>query len=162
MTASYLTSVSAPGVLELSRAKLLLTEALELDERGEGEEALEQYKLAVEVCLQARQAVTDSELKEKLNKVAAQALDRAERLRSELEVKESPAIQGKTVRSIIRPLGELNWKEENKGAGKAGYSEEEIKVLKATSVVNRQEYLPFIAADLRERFVRSDSLCIFI
>ena len=146
--------LSAPGVGELSRAKLLLTEALELDEAGEREEALEQYKLAVEVCLQARQAVTDPDLKEKLNKVAKQALDRAESLRSELEaVKKSPESQERpNVRSGIRPLGELNWREEDKAGGKAGYSEEEIKVLKATSVVNRQEYLPFISADLRERF----------
>ena len=71
-------SISAPGVGELSRAKVLLTEALELDEAGEGEEALEQYKLAVEVCLKARLAVTEPDLKEKLNKVARQALDRAE------------------------------------------------------------------------------------
>ena len=66
-----------------------MTEAMELDEAGELEEALEEYKLAVDVCLQARQAVTDTELKEKLNRVAVQALERAERLRSELDVKES-------------------------------------------------------------------------
>ena len=143
---------------ELSRAKLLVTEALELDEAGQLEEALEQYKLAVEVCLQARQAVSDTDLKEKLNKVAVQALDRAERLRSDLDVvKESEGGNGSPgarsdVRSVIKPLGDLNWREEGKVGGKAGYSEEEIKVLKATSVVNRAEYLPFIAADLRERF----------
>ena len=142
--------LSAPGVGELSRAKLLLTEALELDEAGEREEALEQYKLAVEVCLKARLAVTEPDLKEKLNKVARQALDRAESLSSpELESQARPRV----VRSLVRPLGGAEESDKAKaGGGRGGYSEEEIKVLKATSVVNRQEYLPFISADLRERF----------
>merc|ERR1719376_1984541 len=47
-----------PGVIELGRAFNLLNEALE------------QYKLAVEVCLTARQKLENTEMKDKLNKVA--------------------------------------------------------------------------------------------
>jgi hypothetical protein len=45
------------------------------------EEALGIYTEAVEMCLKARQATADTTLKEKLNKVAAQALDRAETIK---------------------------------------------------------------------------------
>ena len=33
-----------------------------------------------------------------------------------------------SVRCVIRPLGELYWREENKARGKAGYSDEEINI----------------------------------
>merc|ERR1719233_457447 len=159
-----------PGVIELGRAFNLLNEALELDENGEQEEALEQYKLAVEVCLTARQKVENLDMKDKLNKVAEQALERAESIRAETHEKEvsveEPHQKPPTVTNLIKPLGNLDWGAEDVaggggggrvgggggGAGKGGYSEEEKKVLTATSCVNGREYLPFITADLRERF----------
>ena len=58
------------GLGELSRAYNLLTEALELDEAGESEEALAQYKLAVEVCLETKKVVsTNKDLQDKLSRV---------------------------------------------------------------------------------------------
>merc|ERR1719450_512708 len=141
-----------PGAIELSRAFNLLNEALE------------QYKLAVEVCLTARQKVENLDMKEKLNKVAEQALERAECIRGILLEEENSAEELRikpptTVTNLIKPLGNLDWGTENiadrdiSGANsKGGYSEEEKKVLTATSCVNGREYLPFINADLRERF----------
>ena len=80
LTASLVTSeggAQEPGLGELGRAYNLLSEALQLDEAGEAEDALEQYKLAVEVCLQTKRTVADKEVQEKLSKVAVQGLDRA-------------------------------------------------------------------------------------
>ena len=149
-------SSQEPGVGELSRAYNLLTEALELDEAGETEDALEQYKLAVEVCLATKKSVSSKEMQDKLSKVAVQALDRAESLRVELDSDNSSSDRAVTqqtnVKSITKPLGDLNWGPES-GPGNSGYSEEEIKVLKITSTVNGREYLPFMRADLlKERF----------
>ena len=90
LTASLVTSeggAQEPGLGELGRAYNLLSEALQLDEAGEAEDALEQYKLAVEVCLQTKRTVADKEVQEKLSKVAVQGLDRAESLRAQLDDK---------------------------------------------------------------------------
>ena len=139
-----------PGSGELARAYNLLAEALELDEAGEAEDALEQYKLAVEVCLETKKNVESKSVQEKLSRVAVQALERAEKLRADLE---NVSVTEVSVRSITRPLGELNWRSEPGTGAKSGYSEEEIKVLKVTSTVNGREYLPFIQSDLiREKF----------
>ena len=72
----------ATGESEMSRAYNLLAEALQLDEGGKPEEALEQYKLAVQVCLDVKDAVSDREVKEKLSGLAKQALERAEKLQA--------------------------------------------------------------------------------
>ena len=53
----------------------------------------------------------------------------------------------------MRPLGNLSLADDEgspaRGGGGAGYTEEEIMVLKSTSTVNGREYVPFISADLR-------------
>jgi hypothetical protein len=60
------------------------------------------------------------------------------------------------VTSLLKPLGNLNWGEEGGVPGGAGggggYTAEEKKVLAETSRVNGRQYLPFISADLGERF----------
>ena len=149
------------GLSELSRAYNLLTEALELDEAGESEEALAQYKLAVEVCLETKKVVsTNKELQDKLSRVAVQALERAESIRADQDNSKDaqasssvPTQSQQNVKSIIKPLGDLDWGSEGSGGAKQGFSDEEIKVLMITSTVNGREYLPFIRADLlKERF----------
>ena len=94
-------SAKEAGFSELSRAYNLLSEALELDEAGEAEDALEQYKLAVDICLQTKKAITNKDVQEKLSKVAVQALDRAESLRTELDT-------SNPVQSSIPTHSELN------------------------------------------------------
>ena len=150
------------GLSELSRAYNLLSEALELDEAGESDEALDQYKFAVEVCLETKKVVkTNKDLLDKLSRVAVQALERAESIRAEQDSEPQlssivPTHSKPNVRSIIKPLGDLDWGSDNPegpGGTKPGFSEEEIKVLMITSRVNGKEYLPFIRADLlKERF----------
>lgn len=55
----------------------ILSQALDADERGDKEGAIIHYTNAVERILK----IGDSELKQRLNKYAVQALDRAEELR---------------------------------------------------------------------------------
>ena len=147
------------GAGELQRARRLLEEALELDETGRGEEALEQYLEAVELCLATKERVEDAATRERLSTVAGQALERAEALKGRgQEVGSSPTPAPKPqVTSLLRPLGNLNWGEEGggggaSGSGGGGYTAEEKKVLADTSLINGRQYLPFIAADLGERF----------
>ena len=148
-----------PGIRELGRAYNLLSEALELDEAGVIEDALDQYKLAVEVCLNTKKIVNNEDLKGKLSNIAIQALERAECLQSQLDRKQNPSSPSEvfTVKNITKPLGDLNWKaEDDSHEQKVGYSEEEIKVLKITSTINGKQYLPFIREDLlKERFAFS-------
>lgn len=55
----------------------ILSSALDADERGDKEQAVELYTKAVEFILK----ISDAKTREQLNKYAVQALDRAEELR---------------------------------------------------------------------------------
>ena len=68
---------------ELERAEFFLKQALEQDENGKHEEALTLYTDAVQLCLQAAQSTIDNNAKERLNKWATSALDRAEVLKGQ-------------------------------------------------------------------------------
>lgn len=57
--------------------KGILNSALDADEQGDKEKAVELYTKAVEVILK----ISDPVVRERLNKYAVQALDRAEELR---------------------------------------------------------------------------------
>lgn len=62
---------------EKEMVKGILSSALDADEQGDTEKAVEYYSKAVEVILK----ISDPALRERLNKYAVQALDRAEELR---------------------------------------------------------------------------------
>lgn len=62
---------------ERETVKEILKEALDADESGDKEKAVEFYTKAVETILK----ISDPALRERLNKYAVQALDRAEELR---------------------------------------------------------------------------------
>lgn len=62
---------------EKEAVHLILSHALDADERGDKEGAITHYTNAVERILK----ISDPELKQRLNKYAIQALDRAEELR---------------------------------------------------------------------------------
>jgi len=170
---------------ELARAYYLLAEALTADENGQLEEAVELYTESVELCLKAKNETNDRGIQEKLNKVAGQALSRAENIKysnkspqeeslpslpsvpSDLplfpaipdDLPLSPASPSAPTTpvaktNIVRPLGNLILGDSSGGgsSGGSGYSDEEKKVLAITSNINGREYVPFMAADLRERF----------
>lgn len=62
---------------EKETVKEILSSALDADEQGDKEKAVEFYTKAVETILK----ISDPAVREKLNKYAVQALDRAEELR---------------------------------------------------------------------------------
>lgn len=62
---------------EKETVKEILRQALDADENGDKENAVELYTKAVEIILK----ISDPTLRERLNKYAVQALDRAEELR---------------------------------------------------------------------------------
>nr|CDS34895.2 calpain (C02 family) [Hymenolepis microstoma] len=84
---------------------------------------------------------TDQVFREKVEKLAAQALDRAEEIKKLTSKSKIP-----TVRSPLpHPPGPPG--------SRGNYTTEELKVLRKTSKINGREYLPFLdAIDSRERF----------
>ena len=109
----------------------------------------------MELCLATKDRLEDPNLVEKLSLVARQALERAEALKGREGTASSASIPTPSPTALLKPLGNLNWgDEEVKGSGGGGgnYTAEEKKVLADTSTINGRQYLPFIAADLGERF----------
>ena len=158
---------------DFERAKFCLVEALDLDENGQEEEAVDLYAEAVRLCLKAKDETKDDKLKTQLSKYARQALERAEKIKGRQDT--TPQVAAGATSSPISkarqrygldgtPLGIENLSlGEGSGTTKTqhvgrfskggGYSEEEKQVLKKTSMINGREYVPFLSdIDLRERF----------
>ena len=68
------------------------------------EEALAMYTEAVDTCLQAKKNTSDKPMQDKLGKVAIEALERAETLKTKQQSIESSS---SVVKSVVRPLGNL-------------------------------------------------------
>ena len=144
---------------EFERAKFCLVEALELDESNQEDEAVELYTKAVELCIKAKKENTDESVKSKLGKVARQALERAEQIRGRVREPQGatalPSAKPKPLPLGIEGLG-LNEQVETPvrraAPSRAGYSDEEKKVLAKTSLINSREFVPFLSVDLKERF----------
>ncbi|XP_077516036.1 calpain-7-like isoform X2 [Amblyomma americanum] len=83
-SSTHLPVTSNAQQLQLDRAKFLLSQALDEDERDNYQDALELYTQAVELCLQARAATDDKTLHEKLTSIASQGLERAECMKVKL------------------------------------------------------------------------------
>ncbi|XP_033104108.1 calpain-7-like [Anneissia japonica] len=71
----------------MEKANFLIRQAFDEDDEGNKEEAAAMYMEAAEICIDARKTTKDRQLKEKLEKLATQALDRAESLKKEKEKK---------------------------------------------------------------------------
>uniref|UniRef100_A0A8C5H0I9 Calpain catalytic domain-containing protein n=1 Tax=Gouania willdenowi TaxID=441366 RepID=A0A8C5H0I9_GOUWI len=164
--------------VDLERAHFLVTQAFEEDEKGNGDEAIELYTQAVELCIKTSNETSDQVLQTKLKQLARQALDRAEGLK-ESQSKSTPAhTQDRNNTSGIRPspgassggpvrqfypLGpdfSLNDRAQPQpiravqSSDPQGqrYTLEEIEVLRTTSKINCIAYVPFMSVDLKERF----------
>ncbi|XP_076050460.1 calpain-7-like isoform X2 [Oratosquilla oratoria] len=148
----------------LYRAKFLLNEALELDESGMEDQALEVYTEAVQLCLNASKEVESETMQERLKMLSLQALNRAEVIKAAKDAGSSKAVPATkpsgpaTYR--VPPLGLSLGVDAEEGAssskesqsGSSTYTKEELAVLRATSTINGRQYVPFMAVDLREKF----------
>ncbi|XP_022665044.1 calpain-7-like isoform X1 [Varroa destructor] len=148
--------------LDLSRARFLLMQALELDEAGGIDEPLQQYEEAIELCLFAKSMTVDKDLQQRLFHVASQALERAKTLRErkrELEASTAPSAPPSpgpppppiypllpVINQVRRPPVSSESTESNR------YTPWELEVLAKTSIINHREYVPFLGADARDRF----------
>ncbi|BHF63102.1 calpain 7 [Sparganum proliferum] len=142
---AYKPPTPAAGNLEYERAKCILNEACEADGAKCVDEAVALYTQAIELLLKIHSRSSDASFKERVNKLATQALERAETLKQLKKTLQpsSANFSNLSVRSRSpqpQPPG-------------SGYSKEELRVLKSTSTINGREYLPFLDyLDNRERF----------
>ncbi|KAK7862617.1 hypothetical protein R5R35_005653 [Gryllus longicercus] len=160
---------------KLQQCHFLFTQALDADEAGNHDDAVELYSKAVELGLEARSATSDPELHSKLTAVARQALERAEELKGIVTPSDKPTLKSTlpqpTLPSVpenTTPAGSSRVPP-SKGperpglhrgssahlkvaAGQDTYTEEEKRVLLQTSNINGKEYVPFMIIDLQERF----------
>ncbi|XP_070995866.1 calpain-7-like isoform X1 [Oncorhynchus clarkii lewisi] len=160
--------------VDLERAHFLVTQAFEEDEKGNGDEAIELYTQAVELCIQTSHDTTDQGLQGKLKQLARQALDRTEGLKESQSA--SPLAQSPQDRpgpSGAKPSGgpcpvrqffplgpdfslqnrpqPVRPVQSSEPQGQR-YTSEEIEVLRSTSKINGIPFVPFMSVDLKERF----------
>jgi calpain-7 len=112
--------------------------------------------MAVELIL----SIDDKEKREKLNKFARQALDRAEELKG-IRKKDSPT-EDPVKKIPIQKSAQSPTATTNKSAtssspklevvSRDGYTMEEKKVLEKTSLINSRIYVPFMDHDAKEKF----------
>ncbi|XP_067938129.1 calpain-7-like isoform X2 [Watersipora subatra] len=154
--------------MKLERADFLLRQALDEDEVGHETEAVELYKEAAELCLELRSILKDD--KAKIEKMATLAIERVEKLRniSAAPKKKNPLVYVENNKPPnYRPLGDAlsdgrapapsgNAPSRNvrphANSGNGGYSQQEKDVLRKTSGINGRKYVPFMPADINERF----------
>uniref|UniRef100_A0A4W5NQG9 Calpain 7 n=1 Tax=Hucho hucho TaxID=62062 RepID=A0A4W5NQG9_9TELE len=160
--------------VDLERAHFLVTQAFEEDEKGNGDEAIELYTQAVELCIQTSHDTTDQGLQGKLKQLARQALDRAEGLKESQSASPlaqspqdrpgpsgaKPSVGPCPVRQFF-PLGPdfslqdrpqpVRPVQSSEPQGQR-YTSEEIEVLRSTSKINGIPFVPFMSVDLKERF----------
>ncbi|XP_071957254.1 calpain-7-like [Antedon mediterranea] len=73
----------------MEKANFLIRQAFNEDDEGNHDDAATMYMEAAEICIEARKTTKDQQLKGKLEKLATQALDRAESLKKQKEIKPS-------------------------------------------------------------------------
>lgn len=110
-------------------------------------------------------SIDDKEKREKLNKFAKQALDRAEELKgikyqdpskSSIPIQNAcaPNASTSTKKSIVSPSSQTlpTYSSKLEVIARETYTMEEKKVLEKTSLINSRIYVPFMAVDTKERF----------
>ncbi|KAJ1522774.1 hypothetical protein ONE63_001930 [Megalurothrips usitatus] len=166
-------------VQQLLSCRFLFSQALDADEAGLKDEAVELYTQAVELSMTAKSQTKDIEKQEKLNRLLHAALERAETLKGINPLDTSPTANQKSVaqsrttdvQQVSNKLGNLSTSSPEKEpsgshpalhrgfsahlkvvGGSQSYTEEEKRVLLATSRINEREYVPFMSIDLKEKF----------
>ncbi|XP_039453732.1 calpain-7-like [Culex pipiens pallens] len=138
-----------------SECHKLLSRALDADESGQKELAIELYGQTVETILR----IENRESREKLHRFAMQALERAEELKgirknvppSQLSVPQGMATTH-PVRSSASVASPVHSPKLEVSGSRQAYTSEEKKVLEHTSHINAKVYVPFMDIDLMEKF----------
>ncbi|CAJ0942281.1 unnamed protein product, partial [Mesorhabditis belari] len=165
-----------PQQLLYEQAEFTMMKAVDIDERGESVHAMSLYKEAIQMCLNmSRSNGIEDSLKEKLRKVAGEALERAEHLQFAVDSKLQKENDEAQRLSLLLPaalsselvLSEMHL-DDRAPSGRGtpsggpsptpnrkndeGLSKEELAVLAVTSRINGRSYVPFLSQDLREQF----------
>ncbi|KAJ2948894.1 hypothetical protein O0L34_g5826 [Tuta absoluta] len=147
------TSQQAECERAMQQCYFLMQQALDADEADLKDLALQLYTQAVELAVSVK--TSDPDIKSKITGLAAQALDRAEEIKgidkktarlSINEDKRPPAVSPNRAQLQREQSVHL------KVSGKHVYSEEEKEVLRMTSNINNNCFLPFMDVDLSEKF----------
>ncbi|CAG4940491.1 unnamed protein product [Parnassius apollo] len=134
----------------MQQCYFLMQQALDADEANLKDLALQLYTQAVELAVSIN--TNDPEVKLKVKNVAAQALDRAEEIKGIKKIS-ALSINGPT-KPVVSPKAQLQREQSVhlKVTGKQVYTEEEKEVLRQTSHINNNCFLPFMDVDLSEKF----------
>lgn len=150
----HLKNTSEKGV---ERARYLLSQALDQDEQQHYNEAFKFYEEAIVLCLNEKKNNNNTKIKEQLDKIARQALERAE------ELKRTELKSNTHIRLPSPPREEVIQNEDQQPLDisqchidiidrRTKLSPQELDVLRRGSKINGRDYVPFFNVDLRERF----------
>ncbi|XP_044759511.1 calpain-7-like [Coccinella septempunctata] len=141
--------------LKVKRGYFLIQQAIDEDESGDRQDAIELYTKAIEYITQ-NPTLMQGDLKD----LALRALERAENLKESTKASST----SNTVhehQAFPTPTNTNYYRRQNLHRGTSAhlqvtgneqYSEEEKKVLLITSRINKHDYVPFMSIDLKERF----------
>ncbi|VVD05817.1 unnamed protein product [Leptidea sinapis] len=135
----------------MQKCYFLMQQALDADEAQLKDLALQLYTQAVEYAVSVK--CSDGDINNKIKSVAEQALDRAEEIKG---IKKLSALSiNETKQPAVSPTRVQLQREQSvhlKVTGKQIYTEEEKEVLRQTSKINNNCFLPFMDIDLSEKF----------
>lgn len=143
---------------DFERAKYLLAQALDFDEQKKCEEAFKFYQEAITLCLQEKKQTDSVKLKEQLEKLVRQALDRAEELKTTVLKSSSTHIRlpspprDEIIQKEDQQPLDIDHKNVNIIDKRGQLSQHELDVLRRGSKINGLKYVPFFNVDLNERF----------
>ncbi|KAK3914813.1 Calpain-7 [Frankliniella fusca] len=154
---------------QLQRCRFLLSQALDADEAGLKDDAVELYTQAVELSIEAKKLTNNPDQQKKISVLQNQALERAETLKGICKPSEASEASTASPPSSERNKQFATSSESSSSAahaslhrgfsahlkivgGSDSYSDEEKLVLLATSRINEREYVPFMSIDLKEKF----------
>ncbi|XP_022182852.1 calpain-7-like isoform X1 [Myzus persicae] len=136
--------------VRLKQCKYLLKQALDIDESGKEDLAIDSYTQAIELSLKVKKEISDDEMIKNLTTLIENALDRAEKLK---QSKESNLCNSSNNTAVIRKkIVESRTPKILETSKSDLYTESEKRVLLFTSKINNKEYVPFMDVDLLERF----------
>ncbi|CAH2048365.1 unnamed protein product, partial [Iphiclides podalirius] len=134
----------------MQQCYFLMQQALDADEANLKDLALQLYTQAVELAVSIN--TSESDIKQKVKILAAQALDRAEEIKGIKKISSLSINEAK--KPAVSPKAQLQREQsvQLKVSGKQSYTDEEKEVLRQTSNINDNCFLPFMDVDLSERF----------